>query len=130
MRFVLANRLEGFKVALGAQLPANGQALESRAYKACGTYSGSISAGEEVTLQCADGATGLKLFIYLPRTDVLKICGIKAYRPGEGPEGPEGPQGPEGPGGNNNNNAGSHLQTVFMLSMIEEETGKNSNGMF
>ena len=82
------DQLEGFKVVLGnGNRPLGGRDLEGDLYKKCGTYTEDIDHGDEVTLRCDGEPTGQKLYIYLPRDDaVLKICGIKAYRPAD-PEG-------------------------------------------
>ena len=83
---ITADHLQGFTVVVGAanSRPLNGRDLDGIAYQKCGQYTSAIAAGSELVLNCDQPVNGQMVYIFLPREDFLKLCGVQIYRPGTG----------------------------------------------
>ena len=62
--------------------PEHGRDLDGDDYETCGQYTSVVGDREEVVLDCrSPNPSGKTLFVYLPRNDILKICGVHVYLP-------------------------------------------------
>ena len=52
---------------------------EGLGYRKCGAFPGAAMAGMPNRLDCADGAIGQYLYVYLPVSDYITICEAEAY---------------------------------------------------